>query len=89
MIKVPFKQWRNDYDDLMYAAVDADDGAAVAAGCGVAVYPTFQVYRGTTKVDELRGADTKAIEELIARHSGRGVTPLPLDKSGCSTASGG
>ena len=70
-LKPQFKELRAEYDNLMFAAVDADEGKTVVGACGVAAYPTFQVYRGNVKVDEMTGASMEDLRAMLRRHSGR------------------
>lgn len=53
--------------------MDVDQVQAVAQECGVTAMPTFHFYFGGRKVDELRGADSNRLQELVARHGTKSV----------------
>ena len=46
--------------------VDVDDQDEIAAQCGIMAMPTFQLYKGGTKVAEMRGADANKLKRLVA-----------------------
>ena len=41
---------------------------AVAQECGISAMPTFQVWKGNQKVDELVGASKDKLQALVERH---------------------
>ena len=41
---------------------------AVAQDCGISAMPTFQVWKGNQKVDELVGASKDKLQALIEKH---------------------
>lgn len=43
---------------------------AVASACGISAMPTFQVWKGGEKIDELVGASKDRLKAMIEKHSG-------------------
>jgi len=41
----------------------------VAAQCGISAMPTFQVFKGGEKVDEMVGASKEKLEELAKKYA--------------------
>eukprot|EP00871_Galdieria_phlegrea_P002172 jgi/Galph1/2956/GphlegSOOS_G1596.1 len=56
------------YPRVVFAKVDVDQARDVASTCGISAMPTFHLYRNSSKVDELVGADPNALEALIKKH---------------------
>ncbi len=44
----------------------------IAGECGVTAMPTFQIFRQGRKVEEVRGADVKALTALLEKYNGMG-----------------
>merc|ERR1711998_442830 len=42
---------------VVFVKVDVDENEEVAAACGISCMPTFQLYKGGKKVQEMTGAD--------------------------------
>ena len=42
---------------------------AVAAACQISAMPTFQVFKGGAKVDELVGASKDKLRELVSKYN--------------------
>ena len=45
----------------------------IASACGVTAMPTFQIFRQGRKVEEVRGADVKALLALLERYNTMGA----------------
>ena len=58
----------DDEFDVEFVKCDVDDAEDVAAECGIQAMPTFQFYRNGTKIDELRGADPNALQQMILKN---------------------
>ena len=50
-------------------SVDVDAAEAVAAECGVSAMPTFMVFKGGVKAEELVGASKEGLKQLIQSHA--------------------
>ena len=44
-------------DKAVLVKVDVDDNAETAESCGITCMPTFQFFKGGSKVDEIQGAN--------------------------------
>ncbi|KAI8647109.1 galactose-binding domain-like protein [Parasitella parasitica] len=69
LISPAYVQLSNKYRQVVFAKVDVDQAKDVAAACNITSMPTFQFYKGGSKVEEMKGADHKALEALIKKHS--------------------
>lgn len=64
-----FEQLSQKYgQSAKFAKVDVDELQSVAASAGVTAMPTFQFFKSGKRVDELRGANAKGLEDLIKKH---------------------
>ncbi len=45
-----------------------DENEEVASSAGISAMPTFQVYKGGKKVDELMGANKDKLLELVTKN---------------------
>eukprot|EP00035_Acanthoeca_spectabilis_P036739 m.41406 g.41406 ORF g.41406 m.41406 type:complete len:114 (-) comp8206_c0_seq2:48-389(-) len=61
---------KKENESLVFIKVDVDENEQVAAEAGISAMPTFQVWKGGAKVDELVGASPDKLAELIAKHKG-------------------
>ncbi|KAF9425139.1 Thioredoxin-like protein 1 [Podila epigama] len=84
MIKPVFEKLSNQYKHVVFVKVDVDQNQEVAAVAGVSAMPTFQFFKASNKIAELKGANPTQLEALIKQHQG------PVDDtsgSGSSSAS--
>jgi len=46
--------------------VDVDENADTSEACGISCMPTFQFYKGGSKIHEIQGADFEGVKAKIA-----------------------
>jgi thioredoxin 1 len=49
----------------VFVKVDVDDLADVASKCGIRAMPTFQFYKGGSKIKEMCGANKEQLISMI------------------------
>ena len=52
----------------IFVKVDVDRHKKLSQNKGVSAMPTFQFYKSGAKIDEMRGANVRKLEELITKH---------------------
>lgn len=73
MIAPEFERLAKLYKDrAIFVKVDYDKLKSLAQSKGVSAFPTFQFYKNQRKVDEMRGANVRKLEDLITKH----ITPI-------------
>lgn len=55
----------------IFVKVDVDSQDKIAQMCGIRAMPTFQFFKNGKKVDELMGADVRALHSKVVDHVGR------------------
>ncbi|KAI8070451.1 Allergen Cop c 2 [Gongronella butleri] len=65
LISPKFEKLVDEYPDVIFAKVDVDEAADVAAEVGVRAMPTFMFFRKGAKVDEVVGANLANIVSKI------------------------
>ncbi|CAJ1946380.1 unnamed protein product [Cylindrotheca closterium] len=68
MIAPIFSEIAEKNPDVEFVKVDVDEAEDVAGLCGIQAMPTFQVYKGGSKVDEMRGADSKGLTNMVTKN---------------------
>ncbi|KAJ7070898.1 thioredoxin-domain-containing protein [Mycena amicta] len=96
-----FESLSKDFKDVNFLKVDTDAVPDVPVFYQVATMPTFIFLKGSTKVDQVKGADRAGLESTLRRHasgassqsgsfSGKGQTlggpTAPTDLSHSATA---
>lgn len=74
MISPYFDEQAGSFPNVKFLKVDVDKMQKVAADAGVSAMPTFQVYVGGKKKDELVGASKEKLLELIKKYAGAPTT---------------
>ena len=58
-----------NYSGLTFIKIDVDENEEAAEACGISAMPTFQVWKGGAKVDELVGASEDKLRSLAAKYN--------------------
>lgn len=69
MIGPVFEELSTQFESIIFLKVDVDEVEQVAAACGISAMPTFQVWQGGKKVDELVGAAKTQLEALVKKYA--------------------
>lgn len=54
-----------EFTNVIFRKIDVDDAEELAQECGISAMPTFQFFKDGKKQEELLGADTKKLKELV------------------------
>lgn len=65
-----FDEFSIKYPRAVFLKVDVDECQETAAANKVTAMPTFVFFRNKTKIDQMSGADTNALEEKVKQHIG-------------------
>eukprot|EP00912_Choanoflagellata_sp_UC4_P001241 UC4_evm2s776 len=68
MIAPTFEEYSNKYPAGLFLKVDVDKCKEVQRAYGVRSMPTFIFFRGTTKIDQMTGADPQMLEQKIQQY---------------------
>lgn len=68
MIAPIFEKMASETPEVEFVKVDVDENQDAAQACGISAMPTFQVYKGGAKVDEMRGADPNGLAAMVTKH---------------------
>ena len=71
MIEAHFDAYEGKFhgkSECVFAKVDIDENDDLATELGVNVTPTFQVWKGGEKVEELVGADATGLKALVEKY---------------------
>lgn len=60
-----FESLSEQYSNVVFVKVDVDDLADVASKCGIRAMPTFQFYKGGSKIKEMCGANKEQLISMI------------------------
>ncbi|EGN93110.1 hypothetical protein SERLA73DRAFT_189950 [Serpula lacrymans var. lacrymans S7.3] len=64
-----FESLSKQYKNVNFLKCDVDAARDVASKYSVSAMPTFIFLKGTTKVDQVRGANKSGLEDALKRHS--------------------
>ncbi|CAL1694096.1 unnamed protein product [Somion occarium] len=70
MIAPVFEALSKKYTNVNFLKCDVDKAKDVAAHYGVTAMPTFVFLKGSTKVDQVRGADRNALQATVEKWAG-------------------
>jgi len=62
-----FEKLSTQYPTLNFYKVDVDDQPEISADVGIRAMPTFALFKDGQKLDEVVGADPRALNALIVR----------------------
>lgn len=57
------------YPEIRFVKVDVDDLPDIAQELGIKAMPTFHFYKNGEKIQEIVGANPKAIEQVLAANA--------------------
>jgi thioredoxin 1 len=60
-----FETLSEKYTNVVFVKVDVDELADVASKCGIRAMPTFQFYKGGSKIKEMCGANQAQLVSMI------------------------
>ena len=60
-------------DQLVFARVDVDNNEDTTQFAGITSLPTFQVYRGRQKLDEVKGSDNAELTKMVRVYSSKNI----------------
>ncbi|KAF8634860.1 hypothetical protein AX15_000616 [Amanita polypyramis BW_CC] len=69
MIAPLYEALAKDYKDVNFLKCDVDAARDVASRYSISAMPTFVFLKGSTKVDQVRGADKNGISNALRRHA--------------------
>lgn len=69
MIAPFFEELSLTHDNVLFLKVDVDAVEEVASDCSITAMPTFQVWKGTEKVEELVGASKERLQALAQKYN--------------------
>ncbi|KAF8807865.1 thioredoxin-like protein [Phlegmacium glaucopus] len=64
-----FEAFSKKYSSVNFLKCDVDAATEVARLYSVSAMPTFIFLKGSSKVDQLKGADKSALESIIQKHA--------------------
>ncbi|KAA1467944.1 thioredoxin-domain-containing protein [Dentipellis sp. KUC8613] len=69
MIAPVFEALSKQHTNVNFLKCDVDVARDVASRYSISAMPTFVFLRGSTQVDQIRGANRRALEQAIAKHA--------------------
>ncbi|KDQ15719.1 hypothetical protein BOTBODRAFT_54595 [Botryobasidium botryosum FD-172 SS1] len=77
-----FESLSKEYKQVVFCKCDVDACSEVARTYSVSAMPTFIFLKDGVKVDQVRGADPRALENTIKKHAGTGSSSSATPFSG-------
>jgi len=74
MIAPTFEALSRKYSNVNFLKCDVDAARDVASRYSVSAMPTFIFLKGSTKIDQVRGADRNALESALRKHASSSST---------------
>ncbi|KAI8613270.1 thioredoxin [Chytriomyces sp. MP71] len=68
MIGPVFAELESSYPSILFVKIDVDELGDASQDAGITAMPTFQVYKGGKKVDEIIGASKDKLKALLEAH---------------------
>lgn len=65
-----YEQLSEKYPAVEFIKVDVDEAPGIAGPQGVRAMPTFKAFRSGEQLDELKGANPQALEDMVVKHLG-------------------
>jgi thioredoxin len=62
-----FAKLAEELPEVVFVKVDVDDNDETAQACGISAMPTFQFFKGASKVHEFSGASEDLIRQAVAK----------------------
>ncbi|RXW24055.1 hypothetical protein EST38_g1815 [Candolleomyces aberdarensis] len=84
-----FESLAREYKNSNFVKCDVDAATDVASEYKVTAMPTFVLLKGSTKVDQVRGANASALEAAISKHASAGSSSSTASFSGKGQRLGG
>ena len=81
-----YESFAKEYTNVVFTKCDVDAAAPVAREYSVSAMPTFIFLKNGKKVDQVRGADPRALEATIRSHATGGAFAGTGQTLGSSTA---
>jgi thioredoxin 1 len=69
MIAPYFEELSKQYTNLKFIKVDVDELEDVAAEAGVSAMPTFMIFKGGKKIEEIVGANKEKLADLCKKYN--------------------
>jgi len=82
MIAPTFESLSKQYKNVNFFKCDVDAAKDVAALYSVSAMPTFIFLKGSTKVDQVRGANRAELESTLRRHASGSATTTAFSGRG-------
>ena len=64
-----FAAMAEEFPGIIFIKVDVDQCEETAQKCGISAMPTFQVFKGKEKVEELVGANEEKLREMVTKYA--------------------
>ncbi|KAL7538793.1 hypothetical protein ACHAWF_006216 [Thalassiosira exigua] len=65
MIAPHFEAMSKEFTNVIFVKVDVDAQEKISQMCGIRAMPTFQFYKGGSKVDEMCGANINSLKQKV------------------------